>query len=594
MTAVGVWAVLCALCAPLVARAASPDSTALPPVDFDVIEREAYLRRHAVSLDHFFEFEPGGFVARRGPIGNDAFYSRWGIGRGRALLVVNGIPLNNPQNGTAPLVHMATSGLASLTLDAPIDASYAPGIEGAMVMRDLAVSGTRPLTFIELSNGTNDMRQRRVRFGSEKGAVGLDLSYDEVLNDGYDFDANDVMLGTAPEGRNRSRNAAIVVRGDLAEDTGYAIGLRRYRSSSTGDLVSLSNEATQSGHVAWASVAAGAADATIYGRGYTSADPDSETTNESVGGVIAWRARGSTVALDVFALGEHTNATQDVGGASAGNRTTNAVGGARVEAGPAGTRWFAHGNAGSDEHSNAWGAGAGVRQAIGRGNITLSGQRTFRLPSIGERYLPAHVTDGRVLSGSSALEAESAWEAGADWTLRAGVVTNRVRASWMESEHYIAFTAVSGDSLARRASNSDDAATMTFVEERIGVVTSFGTIEVRADAAGLFTSGDRRSAFQSVPRTQLNATLVFGRQFFEKSSALYLGGEYQFVDERRDYDAVLLPQYQVVNLSLVARLLDARFYLRWLNLIDEPYQTMSGYLMTPRTLAYGIEWTLFD
>jgi hypothetical protein len=75
---------------------------------------------------------------------------------------------------------------------------------------------------------------------------------------------------------------------------------------------------------------------------------------------------------------------------------------------------------------------------------------------------------------------------------------------------------------------------------------------------------------------------------------LYLGAEYAYVDDRYDYNGALLPSYNVVNVSLMGRLVDARFYVRWLNLLDEQYQTVSGYLMTPSTVAYGIEWTLFD
>jgi hypothetical protein len=31
-----------------------------------------------------------------------------------------------------------------------------------------------------------------------------------------------------------------------------------------------------------------------------------------------------------------------------------------------------------------------------------------------------------------------------------------------------------------------------------------------------------------------------------------------------------------------------------LNVLDEAYRTEGDYLMTPATLVYGIEWTLFD
>jgi len=57
---------------------------------------------------------------------------------------------------------------------------------------------------------------------------------------------------------------------------------------------------------------------------------------------------------------------------------------------------------------------------------------------------------------------------------------------------------------------------------------------------------------------------------------------------------VLLPAFNVVNVTLIGRLQDVRFYAKWLNVLDEQYQTVAGYLMTPQTLSYGIEWTLFD
>jgi hypothetical protein len=573
-----------------------PDSASAVRSAFDVITRENYLRRHAFSLDHFLEFEPGGVMARLGPIGNDAFYSRRGIGRGRAALWVNGIPLNDPQDGSPPLAHVATSGLSALALDP--GSGPGAGLEGMLVLRELVAPRARPHTFIELSKGTNEVRQRRVRFGSEAGRVGLDLSYDEVLDDGYDFDANEAIppsLGAPPEGRALSRNAAIVLRGDLEDDARYSVGLRRFRSSTTGDLVSAQSEATRGGHLAWATVGLHGGEASVYGRGYTSERPDSETTNESVGGVAAWSARRGGSVLRVFALGEHTNASQRVGAGEARQRVDYGNAGVTAEAGAARLTWFVHGDVAGDRKSSAWGAGGGLRAGVARGDVTLSARRSYRLPSIGERYLPQHARDAYVLLGNVALEGESALEAGADWTLRAGPVTNRVRASWMRSAGYITFAPAPGDSsFVRRATNSGEESAMSFFEERLVLSAALGALEVRADAGALYSTGDREDAFRSVPRAQVNASLVVGREFFEKSSALYLEGSYQFMDERRDYDGAALSSYHVVNLGLVGRLIDARVYLKWLNVLDEKYQTVSGYLMTPRTIAYGIEWTLFD
>jgi hypothetical protein len=216
------------------------------------------------------------------------------------------------------------------------------------------------------------------------------------------------------------------------------------------------------------------------------------------------------------------------------------------------------------------------------------------MPSIGERYLPAHTRDGFLLSGKKTLVPETALEGSADWNVRHAGILNRVRAAWMQSTDYISFAPVAGDSLARRAANSPDTPAMTFVEERFGAATTIGAVEVLADAAARWTTGDRTGLFVSVPRTQASASLTCGTQLFEKSSAIYVGGEYAYVGERRDYNGVPLAAYNVVNLSIVGRLEGARFYAKWLNVLDERYQSVAGYLMTPRTLAYGIEWTLFD
>jgi hypothetical protein len=509
--------------------------------------------------------------------------------------VVNGIPMNDPEDGVAPFVHIATSGISSLTMDAPEKLTFAPATEGSLSLRDLVAPLGKPHTFIELTKANNQLRQRRVRFGSEAGRVGLDMSYDEVLDDGYNFDANDDLLSPPPKGAANSRNAAIAVRGDMAEHESYSAGIRRFQSSTSGDLQSATATSSRSGHLAWASVGLGTTEAIIYGRGYRSARPDSSTTNESLGGTVAWNLRRRGATLHMFALGEHTNADQAIGGALAHNRVSQANAGVSTDLERAGFTWFGHAVAGGDGHSLTWGAGAGARHDVVRGDLTLSAQRTFRLPSIAERYLPEHARDGFQLSGNKSLDPESALEANADWTLQSGGVINRVRGSWMRSEDYISFAAVAGDTaFARRAANASGTPSMTFLEERVGLTTNVGALEVLADAGARWSGGDRAGLFQSVPRAQVNASLTCGMQLFQKSSALYLGGEFTHMDDRRDYNGAPLSAYNVVNVSLVGRLVDARFYARWLNLLDERYQTVAGYLMTPRSLSYGIEWTLFD
>jgi hypothetical protein len=582
------------------AGAAEADSlgTVVPRFTFDAVPRDAYLRRHAYSLDHFLEFEPGGLVVRYGPIGNDAFYSRRAIGRGRAILLFGGIPMNDPQSGAAPFIHTATSGADGVAF-APAGAARAHGngLEGFVSVDDAPPSNTRPRTFVELSKGDNDLRQRRVRFWSQQGEVGLDLSYDEVLDDGYAFDASgQVGEGFPDYGKSRTRNGSIVLRGKAGDGAHYAFGLRRYRSNTEGDLASEEAEANRGGHLAWMDVGVPRGSLKLYGRGFSSTYPDSASRNETAGAVMAWdalRRAGSTLSL--VATGERTRATQDVGGASA--RDDVARGGitASAELGAgAPTGGFLHATAALEDETGAWGAGAGVTREIPRGVLRADVRRAFRMPSIGERYLPAHTRDGRLLEGSAGLDAETAWEAGADWVLAAGSWTNRVRAGWMAAEGNIAFRPVAGDPSRRRASNLDGDVAMTFIEERVRVDAPMGALRILAEAAGVLSNGDRSETFASVPRLQAHASLRIGGEMFEASSALYGGVEYAYVDERRDFDARLLPAFHVVNFSIEGRLIDARLYLRLLNAFDEAYQTQGGYLMTPRTLVYGIEWTLFD
>jgi hypothetical protein len=135
---------------------------------------------------------------------------------------------------------------------------------------------------------------------------------------------------------------------------------------------------------------------------------------------------------------------------------------------------------------------------------------------------------------------------------------------------------------------------MLFLEERMTGDWHAASLRILADAAVLYTSGDRADAFASVPAFQVNASLLFGRDFFEETSALYIGATFLSADERRDFSGAQLPAFNVLNLVLEGRLLDARLYLQYLNVLDEAYTTQGDYLMTPQTFVYGVEWTLFN
>jgi hypothetical protein len=563
--------------------------------DFERIARERYLRRHAFSLDHFLEFEPGGLVTRLGPIGNDAFYSRWGIGRGRALLLINGIPLNNPQDDTPPLLHTPTSGLGTLSLSTTTGVAW---IEGVLDLGEAAPPSGRPNTFVELSKGTNDVRQRRVRFSSEESKVGIDLAYDEVLDDGYAFDASGTVPNITDYGSARSRQSTIVLRGDPAARARFAMGVRGYTSSTQGDLTNNTSEGRESGHLLWLDAGVDQTKLTLFARGYKSSVPDSSSENETLGALGSWSLTG-TNELTLRARVESIDGTQEVDSAMTRDRIVRMTGdlGASRRAGDA-TLTASATLASDDETPLAWGGALGAAWQVEHTRLGVSAARSFRLPSLAERYLPAHTIGDTTLVGDADLEPETAWEFGAHWDLvlgRDNSLVNRVRGSWVRAQEQIAFRPRAvGSETWHVATNAPQEATMWFVEDRVHAEWNAFSLHFLTDAAGLYTSGDRAYAFQSVPKLQVNASILFGRSFFEATSALYLGAQFLAVDERSDYNGVSLPNFQVLNLLLEGRLLDARLYLQYLNVLDEKYQTQGNYLMTPQTFVYGIEWTLFN
>jgi len=580
---------------------------------FDTVLQHDYLLRRPNSLDNFMENEPGFFLGRRGPIGRSVVLSRYAFGRGRCSVYLNGTPVNNPQDDVAPLAQLPVSGLYRLVEGSGAGEFTPPaaGLEGRLRIVEEPPPPLEPTTFLNLSKSTQrNLRQRRVWFSSMKGRIGLDFGYDELSNDGYSFDArqleSDFFVNGPDYGSSETRYVTIDLRGDFQNGDSYRFSLRRLTADTNGDLQSAESEQRLAGLLAGVMARVGDFRVNLFSRGYeatarpaSNAPPDSNTVNLTTAAYLDWSLRSGERGLSVGGGFESIESQQTVGGgrsedtihkSSARITAVSGIGaGVSARAELSGVLY--------DELANGWGGSFTVARGVGRHDVEAYVGRDYRMPNLGELFLPAHtggVADTVTISGNPELDSEFGWEIGGRLATRAGPVTNELRAFALTVHRPIAFekTVVDGDDWL--VSQNGLKETAFVIEDRLRVDTVLKGFELRLSGSASHTGGDRTSYFLTVPRWNANASLRFGRNIFQNTSALYFGFDYSFRSTRRSLSGGSLPSYNLLNLKLEGRLLGAELYLLLMNALDEQYQTIEGYLMTPRTLVYGVAWEIFD
>ena len=158
----------------------------------------------------------------------------------------------------------------------------------------------------------------------------------------------------------------------------------------------------------------------------------------------------------------------------------------------------------------------------------------------------------------------------------------------------VVYNRVEGESTSLRSAQNGVVEDLFVVEDRLRIRDTVLTMGVELSCGVEFTPSVRERYFASVPELRANAVASIGRDFFKKTSGLRFSVEYQYGGRRKAGSIQELPSYNVVNLKLVIRLIDANIYLQWLNVSDAKYVTVWPYLMTPKTFVYGVEWNIFD
>ncbi len=590
-----------------------------PPVQFrfsvfDSTPHSEYLLRHSFTLDNFLEFEPGFILGRYGPIGKSTVLSRYSFGRGRCRLYLNDIPVNDPQNDVAPLPLLPVSGLGLLLKNAAVDDVHPPdgGLEGRMRIVEAAPSPSEPRTFLELSKSTRrNLRQRRLWFASMNDKIGLDFAYDELLNDGYSFDGrqleSDDFLNGAEYGSTHSRFLTVNFRGQMPGGDKYKFSLRRFVSDSIGDLRTADAEQRLAGHLANVLAEIGEVRLNLFSRSYDAADRpsaagalDSNTVNLTNAAYLSWRlSQSPRRSLTLGGGFENIQSKQDVGGAdsydtvrksSAWFSAVSALGGGVTTRLHLSAENYA-------ELTTGFGGSFSAMRGFGRNVVDLYVSRAYRMPNLGELFLPAHpggTVDTVIISGNQDVDDEFGWEVGGRITTRVGPLTNELRFLALRVHRPIDFlpTKVNGEDWLLAQNGDRQAAGV--VEDRIRFDTMLKSYELDMTGSVAWTGGERTGYFQTAPRWDAHASLRFGRSIFQTTSALYVGMDYTYRGNRKTVSGGRLPSYNLLNLKMDGRLLNAQLYFMVMNALDEKYQTIEGYLMTPRTFVYGIAWQLFD
>jgi len=557
------------------------------------------------------EHEPGFVLGRFGPIGKDVLLSRYGFGSGRAEVLFDDVPVNDPQNDVAPLADLPVSGMGMLLEGAATGAPLVTpgGLEGRVRVVEAEPNPVQPSTFIEASKGTNDLRQRRVWFGTMQGSAGLDLGYDELLNEGYGFDARSLegepYLSDTDYGKCRARYLTMNVRGKLAAGDAYRFSFRRFTASSQGDLVSSSSRQERDGHLAVMAVDLGRFRLRLFSRGHDAeflptpeSAPDSSTSNLTGAGSVHVRLLGDRDGALSLGVGfEEIHSSQIVGGAESHpllRRSTASLVAERALPGRFSSRVELCGTS-PQGMTGGWGGEVAVAKEIGPHAIGVYAGRRYRMPNLGELFLPAHgSSSGYTLSGNRYLEPERGGEVGGRLTIRLGPLVNELRVLAIRVENPIMYLPRSVSGQSWRVAENAASERMGVVEDRVRLEAHAGGFLISAAASAAWTTGDRETYFRAVPETDVFGSVRVGRELFKATSALSVGADYAHRSSRSGFTGGALSAYHVFDFKAEGRLLDANMYVVLLNAFDEGYETIDGYLMTPRTFVYGISWRLFD
>lgn len=555
------------------------------PASVTVIGAEEIEARQATGVADLLRTVPGVSVARSGSPGKATSLFVRGAASTHALVLWNGLRLNDPMFGGYDWAFLPTEGIDRIeVVRGPFSALYGGDAAGGVVQ---VLTGRHNGGSLRAEGGGDGYRRGAVASGFGGDTAHLDLTGHvrrgdgELVNDFYDSDeatarfsyqaAPGASLGLV--GRANDSDVGVPLGGFGGTPTPHQVSRRESRELALPFRLDRA-EWELEGHAGW------------IGSELETTDPDdpfaeAATDAETATGraVATWRPARTIAGADLWIAGGGEWQEQEASMVSAFSSldgVTQITRAAFAQAHLQLARWTLEAGLRHDDSDRFGGetsARLGAVASLGR-SARLHGSygEAFRPPTLSDLFLPTF--------GNPALEPErtESWEVGLDGEgdLGSGRVSWGVTGFSTDFENLIVFNPP------------------TFQAQNVGRAESRGV-----EATAGWTSGRFRGRLEAtwLDAENLDTGEALVRRPEESASAVVtwapaawtLSAVGRWVGERPDLGGVILPSYEVADLAAAWQA------LRWLepyarveNVLGEEYEEVDGFPAPGRTLVGGV------
>jgi hypothetical protein len=584
-----------ALAAPCAAAEVIPGSVAgdslLMPTETFVLTREDLIERNIHTLDDIIELLPGVALWREGPDDARDGFSIDGRGSRGMNLLVNGLPCVDGYTMESLTRFLPLSRLRRVE----VVYSGSPCFSGDLSSRGfinvvLEEDGREgPTSAVDFTYGAANRRARRAWFATPRAHVSAAVAYDEYLQDAVEAY---LPIPGRLLGKDDMRSILAELSMRTADGDEVVFRLHRFEDTYVGTAYSAAEDARRSGFESEMSARHRGLSLSltqrvldlsrVVGAEHEEIAAGSERT---VAGRARWQGGLGALSIRAFAAAERAEFREDLVGTRFEPTVSRVEGGLTVGGfAPSRVTWRLGGFGG--DHG-AVGRYAGAEIAIAKGWSDRVSQdvivaRRLRVPSAQElfqRTPPGTIT----AAGDPDLSCETADE------LSIGLRLPAVSLSVFGRDER-SLIVLSGDTarVYRPAGSGKVAGVRAGCR---GARTILGVdCSLAVDGEGY---PERGALGAGVPEYRLRGSARLARRVFSETELLSIVIDSELAGARRWPEATL-GAYHVLDAAACLTIMSARVSFEYKNILNERYETIPGYTMSPAHWIIGVFWELFD